>query len=350
MQLAGPARQRGQRRPGRRARRGCRRPGPSPRRSGFGPGRRVDPRSRCSAKVRRCRSAQPVRRQFRPWLINDANAATIGIIRRQVQHRVAELARAVPMQKYGFAGSISTGFSSSTSASSHSPSLRANQPHPEKNRRTAAWSSRARRRRDPRARSFFRKGMRQGSPPPSALPTPFGQTGERLETVDGDLMAGGNLRAQAQTAASDRADHARKVTTSGSMHQSVIARSSCDEAIQSFRVCGSGLLRCARNDGGVWITPQGRALASPWPRSCRSRPSSPSSARCRSRAVDQASACGTRSISNFTVPPVRPADFLFSQDRWSASHWRRARRRRTACRDRPAVTRIGRMPFLKQLL
>src|SRR6201999_1911273 len=29
----------------------------------------------------------------------------------------------------------------------------------------------------------------------------------------------------------------------------VIARSSCDEAIQSFRTRDSGLLRCARNDG-----------------------------------------------------------------------------------------------------
>ena len=37
-----------------------------------------------------------------------------------------------------------------------------------------------------------------------------GQAGERIETIDGDLVAGGDLRAQAGLPERDRAGHARR--------------------------------------------------------------------------------------------------------------------------------------------
>ena len=54
-----------------------------------------------------------------------------------------------------------------------------------------------------------------------------GQTGQRLETVDGDVMAGGDLRSQAQLPQRSSGP-CQKVTTSGSivspLPQAVIAR------------------------------------------------------------------------------------------------------------------------------
>ena len=145
-------------------------------------------------KVRRCRSASQSGVNS-SWLIRSSNAATIASSGGRYSTELPSW-RGRSHAKKGFAGSISTGFSSSTSASSHRPLVARHQPHPEKIRELQRGPV-APRSVGIRRTQFFGKGMRQDRLG-LGIADAVGQTGKRLETVDGDVMAGGDLRPQAQ--------------------------------------------------------------------------------------------------------------------------------------------------------
>src|ERR1700720_3870182 len=99
----------------------------------------------------------------------------------------------------------------------------------------------------------------------------IGQFRQRLETVDGDVMTRRDLRSQAQLP--ERIELA--MPEGDDVGQHALARH-CEELLRRSNpvfLCGSGLLRGARNDG-EGVTPR-RVRSSPLPRKYRSTPSFP---------------------------------------------------------------------------
>ena len=246
-----------------------------------------------------------------------------------------QVAAAAPRRNRAWLESISIGLSNSTSASSQRPALLRYQPHPEEVARTAAWSSRAR-----------------------AVRSCSGAVVRRRHAA-GSLRLRHCRRRQAIARSARNCRRSpcgrRRPANSG-----IACRKRIERTVPEGDDLGTHYMRF--NEHAVGLHPgetharqetrqknyaQARSFF-PWPRRHRSTTSSPWSSRHR-RARSSGSACGT---PRSRTSPCRRRGHGFPD--WEGRRSSVALAPRSASSNSLSrsswATRIGRMPFLKQLL